>query len=259
MIEAFIQHFGRISEAKLYSLNKTLSIQLSFAEDDQTGAGGLSSPVNPVGSVIDDNENETERKESTLNIPDSPVRSQPQMGIRGNKDDADGDMTEEAKDMQKLSLMIRDMSKYSILISFGMISTFIIAIITLIYGARESIDSKLVENKNDEMTFYLFTNIFVLIDSGINTLCLCLQFNFNRNYYFQLCGGLHKYCESRYTTDINNDLKRSTTNVTDHTFLQIGKIDRQGTIGVRREHAPEDEKVEPAISDMTQFSRINVD
>lgn len=122
----------------------------------------------------------------------------------------------ETESMRKLSLMIRDMSKYTILICVATVSTSVLMIFFILCVSKAFRLARRV------------TAIFIVIDGIVNCLCLYLQYHINRKTYHKLCIKLHKYCELRYTKDINTTLRKHDT------LLKIKKLDDKGTVGIER-------------------------
>ena len=93
LITAFVNQFGIITDVQLAQLNKSISIQIV---DTDTAIHDQ-----------DDQDDENGVKEE-LELGDTP------------------------DNMRKLSLMIRDMSKYTILISLAAVSSFLMCILVII-------------------------------------------------------------------------------------------------------------------------------
>ena len=229
MISTFVKHFGRVSTPQLAKLNKTVSIDIIGGTDIGNNNNNISDPdVNP-----DEDSGAEKAKEKEK---------------------------EEVENIRKLSLMIRDLSKYTILMGVAMLSSFIVTIFVVLTGVY-----------SDNINIITLSTNFVIMDSVTNIICLYLQFHFNRRYYKKLCNKLNQICESRYTHEINAQLVKSTS--TDNSYLQLTKIDRQGTIGIERKqdgiHDEKEDKTtdmnaadenEPpkALADMRQFSHENL-
>ena len=109
---------------------------------------------------------------------------------------ADGDK-DLFNNMRSLTRLINDMSKYTILISIAIISSFFTAIVM----------TTLSFNDNTE---FLWMQGGLLLDATVNCMCLLLQFEFAKGYYKRICGPLHIKCEDRYTKRANKQHINST-------------------------------------------------
>ena len=191
LITSFIAQFGIITDIELSKLNKTLSIELT----------GLNTP-----------ENKAERQEDMNDEVDGKELEK--------KDEEFENEGPTPANMRKLSIMIRDMSKYTILVAIATLTSFIFFLVLIIGTAIGTHLSKMiVRNLN-------------MIDGFINVICLTLQFYFSTHYYRKYCIKLHKLCESRYTKSVNLKLQESVDD--EEHCLQLKKLDRQGTIGIER-------------------------
>ena len=233
MIEAFVHQFGKISPMTLASLNKTVSIQINMDEDELVYA---------KDGKNDSNNNNTNNNTNNKNNNEVEIKYNEDTNSDEKKDEilAAG-MTTDARNvesMRNLSLMIRDMSKYTILIIAATITTVLILIFGII------------------VIFFPFRNatsvatIVIMLDPIINVICLYLQFYFSRNLYFCVCKKAHWYFESQYTKNINSTLKRIPTQ---DTILQLKKLDKQGSVAIERIKSQNHTKT-TAFADMRQFS-----
>ena len=126
--------------------------------------------------------------------------------------------------IEKLTLMIRDMSKYSILIGIASITSSCVMIWSILSAIFQS-----------DILMNLLSPI-ILLDGIINIICLSFQFYFFKSKYNKYCGILRRCCESRYTRKINSNLSKqaSIASKNNSSFLQLKKLDRQGTVGIER-------------------------
>ena len=103
------------------------------------------------------------------------------------------------QNMRHLTRLISDMSKYTILVLFALISSFVFIILMIFVRI-------IVENNN---YFSLLARLIESFDCLVNCICLVLQFEFSKKYYKILCAKCHTKCEDRYTerTNKQNDQK----------------------------------------------------
>ena len=113
-----------------------------------------------------------------------------------DKADGGGDISHESMDnLKSLVRLISDMSKYTILVSIAICSTFLLA-------AELPI---MISGFNEDR--FPYVAILFMIDSVINTICLVLQFVFYKKEYYCFCGKIHSLCEDRYTKKTNQENK----------------------------------------------------
>ena len=119
--------------------------------------------------------------------------------------------------MRTLTLIISDMSKYSILITIAILSTFIVYFIGFILS--------------NTISYYRNNRIIGImtqsIDNIINCICLILQYKFARNKYKFLCNRCHLKCENRYTNDTNQKLASDANNENELVRLTSGQLGLQ--------------------------------
>ena len=133
--------------------------------------------------------------------------------------------------MRKLTIMIRDMSKYTILIGVAAITSSIVIITAMAASVLES-----------KFALQLAANVLIM-DGIVNIICIAIQFYFFKLSYDKYCGTCHRCCESRYTQSINSQLIKQASqsghgnnnnNGNNASFLQLKQLDRQGTVGIER-------------------------
>ena len=136
------------------------------------------------------------------------------MSIEILEEDGDGAVnqgglsnTEENKqvvtNMRFLTRLISDMSKYTILIAFAMVSSFIFILLLFVFVSF--IDANFLVRQK-------YGIIALSIDNLVNSICLVLQFDFFKKVYKVICNKCHVKCEDRYTNETNkhnvNQLQR---------------------------------------------------
>ena len=100
--------------------------------------------------------------------------------------------------MRYLTKLINDMSKYTILVSMAIISSFLFQLLVFLF----------VELINGtELVIQKYEMIPLIIDSLINCICLILQFDSYKKYYNIICIKCHLKCQNRYTNKTNMKMK----------------------------------------------------
>ena len=193
MITTFVDQFGKITTVQLAAITKSVSIQIM---EEETG-------INPSDGV-----------NKAPELGDGNVVQS--IGIDGMEEVKVDGKNESTDNIRKLSLMIRDMSKYTILVSIATCSSLLLMLFFLLVGA----------NAFDYAA--QMAVILTIIDGIVNNSCLYLQFYFSRKAYRRFCISLTKYCESRYTKDINHKLKKG------ETLLKLSKLDEKGTLVIEK-------------------------
>ena len=110
---------------------------------------------------------------------------------------------DEIMSMRHLTRLVSDMSKYTILITIAIISTFISFLtVSLIFFAFD-------DNTRNNIFSFGIAKIIFSIDSLINCICLSFQFRSFKKDYLKFCNKFHRQCEDRYTNETNkhNDTK----------------------------------------------------
>ena len=103
--------------------------------------------------------------------------------------------------MRYLTRLIKAMSKYTILVSFAVTTTFVIFLLAA------SILFLCFDNPDESIVGLMVTTMIFCIDAVVNAACLVLQFEFSKKIYAKICFKCHRKCENRYTTQANKHHK----------------------------------------------------
>ena len=172
VIQHCINQFGNLTPPQLDKLNKSLTVDATLND--------LSFVTMDAGS-----------KNTDININGKAGAGTTDRTVVAGIDDKDVD------NLRSLTRLISDMSKYTILVAFASVSTFIFAILLIMVVV--------VIGVQIEAAFM----VLFMIDSVVNTTCLVFQFEFYKKSYFKFCGKCHKLCETRYTEKANNKNKQA--------------------------------------------------
>ena len=111
-----------------------------------------------------------------------------------------GDLSNENEmvtSMRQLTRLISDMSKYTILVIFAIISTFISVILVVFVSNSIGYEGR------DRIFSIEYAGIIYGFDVVVNCICLTLQFKAFKSNYLCLCNICHRKCENRYTNQTN--------------------------------------------------------
>ena len=131
--------------------------------------------------------------------------------------------SENVDNLRSLTRLISDMSKYTILVTISIISTTIFAILLTLFGV-------IIDPDNIGLII-----MFFLIDTFVNTICLILQFEISKKYYFLICGKSHALCEDRYTQRTNKKNLKHDHDTSDTVSYKLARLET-GEIGLLQEH-----------------------
>ena len=173
-----------VCDVQLAQLDKSISIQIVDTD----------TVINDQDGQKDQNDQNDIKEELELGLDDTP------------------------DNMRNLSLMIRDMSKYTILISVAAVSSFLMCILVIIGSVIDTIRALIIVAN------------FTIIDGIINVICLTLQFYFSKKYYDICCSKLQKTCERRYTKNVNSRLQKSEAAQNSSHILQLKTLYKRGTL-----------------------------
>ena len=111
-----------------------------------------------------------------------------------------GDLSNENEmvtSMRQLTRLISDMSKYTILVIFAIISTFISVVLVA------SVTNSIGYEGRDRIFALEYAGTIYGFDIIVNCICLSLQFKAFKSNYLCLCNICHRKCENRYTNQTN--------------------------------------------------------
>ena len=115
-----------------------------------------------------------------------------------NKDkDSGGNVNR--SNMRYLTQLMESMSKYTILILVSICTTIIIFCIS--FGIVTAFFD------DESIIGFIVTTMIISFDSITNVVCLILQFEFSKSFYWTVCIKCHRKCEDRYTTKANKNQK----------------------------------------------------
>ena len=119
--------------------------------------------------------------------------------VVGNGDGL-GDLSNENEmvtSMRQLTRLIADMSKYTILVTFAISSTFISVVVVTITSSNIGYEGR------DKIYSLEYNGIIYGFDLVVNCICLTLQFKAFKSNYLWLCNFCHGKCQDRYTNQTN--------------------------------------------------------
>ena len=99
--------------------------------------------------------------------------------------------------MRQLTRLIADMSKYTILVTFAISSTFISVVVVTISTFNIGYQGR------DKIYSLEYNGIIYGLDLVVNCICLILQFKAFKSNYLCFCNFCHGKCQDRYTNQTN--------------------------------------------------------
>ena len=211
VIRHCVNNFGELTQPQLNKLNMSRSVSLDTSLEQPAA-------VKVDFDTIDNDNNGNTKNGSVSN--------------------------ENMQSLRSLVRLIGDMSKYTILVTFATISTFLFAV------------SIVLVNSLVGASFPPPFGLLFSIDSAVNTACLVLQFEFYKKRYRFICSKPHTLCEDRYTRETNEENKNNNNG------YQLKRL-QSGEIGIVKEDAladqPPDMSNVPKQASLSMGNDDNVD